>query len=60
MEFGSARRLEASTRIQERPFDNPAEERRQRSSRRRKDDALADDEMLTEDEPDSHQLDDLA
>jgi len=60
MELGSTGRLEASTRVQERAFDNSGEEHRQRSARRRKDDALTEDEVLTEDEHESHQLDDLA
>jgi len=60
MELGNTGRLEASTRIQERPSGNSGEERRQRNARPRKDNALAEDELLTEDERESHQLDDLA
>jgi hypothetical protein len=53
-------RLEASTRIQERSSGQSAEERRQRAPRRHKEDRLADDEALTQDDTEGHQLDDLA
>ncbi len=59
MEFSTGR-LEASTRIAERPFGQSAEEQRRRAPRRHKEDPLADDEALTEDDTESHQLDDLA
>ncbi len=59
MEFSTGR-LEASTRIQERCSGNSGEERRQRARRRHQEDPLADDEALTLDDTEGHQLDDLA
>lgn len=59
MEFSTGR-LQASTRIQERSSGNSAEERRQHAPRRHKEDPLADDEALTQDDTEGHQLDDLA
>jgi len=56
----STSRLEASTRIQERSFGNSAEERRRRVPRRHPEDPPADDDVLTQEEPEGHQLDDLA
>ena len=59
MEFSTGR-LEASTRIEERSSGHSGEERRQRAPRRHKEDPLADDEVLTLDDTEGHQLDDLA
>ncbi|MFZ0311064.1 MAG: hypothetical protein WAL85_00035 [Candidatus Korobacteraceae bacterium] len=59
MEFSTGR-LEASTRIAERSSGQPGEEGRQRPPRRRRESPLADDEVLTEEETEGHQLDDLA
>ncbi len=56
----STGRLEASTRIQERAFGQPGEERRQRAPRRHPEDPATEDEILTTDETEGHQLDDLA
>ena len=59
MELNSAR-LEGSSRIQERPFENPAEQRRQRPPRKQREDpAPVGDENLTDEERESHEIDDL-
>lgn len=60
MELNSAR-LEASSRIQERPFENPAEHQGRHAPRRQKDDApVTEDESLAPNELESHEVDDLA
>ncbi|HUI82847.1 MAG TPA: hypothetical protein VL240_01420 [Candidatus Binatia bacterium] len=58
MELSSGR-LEASSRIQERPFGHSPEEDRRRLPRRRKEPA-ADGEVMEHEEGESHQLDDMA
>ncbi len=56
----STNRLEASTRVQERAFGHSGEERRQRAPRRHQEDPLTEDEILTTEDTEGHQLDDLA
>lgn len=56
----STSRLEASTRVEERAFGQPGEERRQRAPRRHPPDPVTEDETLTSEEAEGHQLDDLA
>ena len=56
----STNRLEASTRVQERAFGQSGEERRQRAPRRRQEDPPTEDEILTTEDTEGHQLDDLA
>ena len=58
-------RLEPASRIQEGPFGQAAERRRPGNPPRRRQDgkpteALTEDEVLREEQPESHQLDDLA
>jgi hypothetical protein len=52
--------LEASTRIQERSSNNPADERRQPSVRRLKIASPADDDAALPEDTEGHQLDDIA
>ncbi|MGD0929834.1 MAG: hypothetical protein ABR902_04200 [Candidatus Korobacteraceae bacterium] len=59
MEFGTGR-LEASTRIEERCSGQSGEEQKRRAPRQRHHDPLADDEALTEEQTEGHQLDDMA
>ena len=57
----STHRLEASSRIEERTFDSPPEQRRQRAPRRSKSgNQAADAGDLTADDEETHALDDLA
>jgi hypothetical protein len=56
----STNRLEAPTRVEERAFGQPGEERRQRAPRRQQPDPVTEDEILTTEEAEDHQLDDLA
>jgi hypothetical protein len=67
MELSTGRLVEASSRIEEGPFGKSAEERRQRASRRHRQDGRLqpmaispEDQSLNEEQPESHQLDDLA
>lgn len=53
-------RLEASTRIQERPSSGAGEERRRQAPRRHKQDPPAEAKVTAEEQSDGHQLDDLA
>ena len=58
-------RLEPASRIEEGPFGQAGERRRPGNPRRRRPDgapteARTDDEVLREEQPESHQLDDLA
>jgi hypothetical protein len=56
----STDRLEAATRVQERAFGQSGEERRQRAPRRHQEDPVTEDEILTAEDTEGHQLDDLA
>jgi len=57
----SPNRLEASSRIEERAFENPAEQRRRRTLQKtRNGDPAVDSAELTPDGSDAHALDDLA
>lgn len=53
-------RLEASTRIQERPSSAPGEGGRRQATRRPKQPASAEAEGAAEEQSERHQLDDLA
>jgi len=56
----STGRLEASARIQERPFSKSSEEQKGRARQRPKEEAGAAESDEPEDERENHQLDDMA
>jgi hypothetical protein len=63
MELGTSR-LEPSARIEERPFGSSPEEQKRRRHARPAEaleaDSVTDEEILSGQEPENHQLDDLA
>jgi hypothetical protein len=60
MDLSGAARLEASNRIQERAFGDSGEDRRPRTPSRRRDNPSTAEDILTEEESEGHELDDLA
>lgn len=60
MDLSGAVRLEASSRIQERALGDSGADRRQHTRSRHRDNPSEEEDILTEEESEDHELDDLA